>query len=551
MKSSKSELICNLEKSNKYLSQKVATEPRYGDLIKTLNAAIDTLKKVNKPIVKIVSPSATLTTNLKEKNQANPKLRSLYDFQVISPIQKPYKITINCDVICLAYKSSQNILKAHQRLIELAEQKNISLILLVQQEINAPYANLSDWLTAQNYSQVNKVLLPLDDFMDLDDRHHISMYQWFLLQLSATVQEKFEARSIEQSVTKIKHFFTIEITDSWRIKKQINDTYFQGYSIYQHRQKNRQYFNKINREKQQALKYIQQHINQSRNDYLNPFMTDSWIFTIQQIIQQSQIKVVQEADETYLYLTIERSNFIEYIHSYILGLCQQKITEALASQWSKINYVYGGGGLQALVNKMNTELEIINSLCPSEIDLPEINLITEQHPSLELAQIIDPHCLKANSRIIFDYSYTQSTWFRLLISVLVGMGIYLITKLYFGTGKYIGFFILIVQIINLFTNQDIRTIKLKQHKKELQRTIDNKYQNLIRMIVDKLIQTLIINLDRSSQLYQQQIDAIDTLINTQSEEIQQTINQHKLRIENLKQDREKILSWFDEVTQHK
>ena len=65
------------------------------------------------------------------------------------------------------------------------------------------------------------------------------------------------------------------------------------------------------------------------------------------------------------------------------------------------------------------------------------------------------------------------------------------------------------------------------------------------MIVDKLIQTLIIALDQESQLYQQQIDGISIKVNTKLEEIKQTINQHKLRINNLKQDKEKILSWLD------
>ncbi len=586
MESSNSKLICNLEKSINYLSQKVATEPSYSDLIKTLNSAIDTLKKVKKPIAKIISPSATLATKLKEKNEANQKLRldtvqdrrlaegyaescgcyptkmglapqtrlalpprgarSLYDFEVIFPLKQPYKIVNNCDVICLVYNSRQNILEAHQRLIKLADKKNISLILVVKQEkIKTPYASLSEWLTAQDCSQINNLLLPLDDFIDLDNPQNIDIYQQYLIQLLTTVKVKREVQVTKEIITKIKRFFKTETTDAWQLIKQIKDTYFQGESISRYQQKNRQVFNLIAKEKQQLLRQIKQFISHSRNDYLNPFIIDSWIFTIQQIIYNSQIKLVKETEETYLYLTVENFNNTEYIHSYILSLCQQKINDALAAQWSKINYVYAGGGLQTLVNKINTELETISPLYTSEIDLSVITLASKKYPTLDLGQIIDPYCLKINSRIIFDYNYVQSSWFRLLISVLVGIGIYLITKLYFGTGKYIGFVILIFQTINLFTGQDIKTLKIKQHKKELQRTVDNKYQNLIRLIVDKLIQTLIITLDQESQLYQQQIDGISIKVNTKLEEIKQTINQHKLRINNLKQDKEKILSWLD------
>ncbi|WP_019505989.1 hypothetical protein [Pleurocapsa sp. PCC 7319] len=541
-----SKLINILEKSNHYLSQKVLAEPSYSKLIETLDSEIYNLKIANKPIIKIVSPCLTLATKFQAINEANQELRSLYEFQVVSPIKQLKKITIDCDVICLIYNSSQNILAAHQKLIKLANKNNISLILLVeQQEINTLYANLTDWLAAQNCSQLNQLLLPLEDFINLDDEQNIIVYQQLLFELSKPVKEKFVARIVEQSITKIQHFFATEIKNVWREIKQTKDKYLQGEPPEQYQSKIRQAFNKINRDKQQFFKCIQQNINHSRSDYLNPFISNSWIFTIQQVIQESQLKIIQEEQKKYIYLTVEYSNCTEYIHSYILGLYQQKITDALQFQWSEINFVYAGGGLEQLTKKINTELETISSLCPQEFYLMETVLTEEKQPDLDLAKFIDSSCLKTNSRILFDYSFTQSSWFRLLISVLVGTGIYLITKLFFGTGKFIGFVILIFQAINLLIGQDIRKMKLKQHKNELKRTVENKYQNLIRLLVDKVIQTLIIFLEQENQLYQQQIDAIANMANTKLEEIKQTINQYQSRINNLNQDRAQILSWFD------
>ena len=541
-----SKLINILEKINHYLSQKLEAEPSYSKLIETLDSEINNLKILSKPIVKIVSPCVVLATKFQAINEANQDLRSLYEFQVVSPIKQLKKITTDCDVICLIYNSSQNILEAHQKLIELANQDNISFILVVKQkELDTLYTNLSDWLKAQNYSQVNQLFLPLADFIDLDNPQSIDIFQQLLLELSEPIKEKLAARIVKQTITKMQIFFETELKNAWREIKKTKDRYLQGESLAQYQLKTRQTFNKINREKQQVFKCIQQNINHSKSDYLNLFLTNSWIYTIQQLIQESQLKIVQEDQKKYIYLTVEHLDYTEYIHSYVLGLYQQKITEALKFQWSEINLVYAGGGLEQLTKKINTELETISSLYPQEFYLRETFLTEEKQPNLDLAKFIDSSCLKTNSRILFDYSFTQSSWFRLLISVLVGTGIYLITKLFFGTGKFIGFVILIFQAINLLIGQDIRTIKLKQHKNELKRTVEIKYQNLIRLLVDKVIQTLIISLEQENQLYQQQIDAIATIVNAKLESIKQTINHHKTRINNLKQDQTQILSWFD------
>jgi hypothetical protein len=543
MELSKNQLTKNLEQTKNYLAQKVDIEPSYSCLIKTLNSIIETLQTPIKPIVKFVSPSVNLATKLKEQSEANKSLRSLYEFQGISPIQQIYQIVQNCDVICLIYNSRHNILEHHQKLIELAQQHNISLILLViQPKIDHPYTHLSNWLTAQNYAQVNQLLLAWDNFGSLEDFQNRDIYQQLLIELATTVTAKSEARRIKEIVPQIKLFFDTEITDI----KQTNDTSSQIGISPEYQQKTQQLINKSKQEIQQYLRNTKQIIQQSKSDYLNPFIPDSWTFILQEIIQLSQVKVTSENGNTYVELTIKNEKNIKYLYSYILGFYQQKVIDTLGDQWSKINYVYGEGGLQALIAQINAELENLSLLYLSKTETSKLTLITELQPSLDLAQIIDTHCLKNQTRIPFDYNYTQSSWFRLLISGVIGLGIYLVTKLYLGTGKYIGFFILIFQIINLLTGQNIRKIKIKQHQKELKRTVDNKYQNLIRIIVDKLIQTIIDSLESQCQLYQQQIEAITTEFQTKSETSQTITNQHKLRINNLQQDQEKILAWFDE-----
>lgn len=538
-----SKLIKNLEQSTNYLTQKVGTEPSYSYLIKKLNSTIETLQTPIKPIVKFVSPSVNLANKFKEQSEVNKKLRSLYDFQAISPIQQLNKIIKNCDVICLIYNSRHNIQRHHQKLIELAQQDNISLILLViQPKLDHPYTHLSHWLAAQNYSQVNQLLLAWNNFGNLENFQDRDIYQQSLIQLLTTAKVKSEARIIEKIVSQIQLFFYTEIT----VTKETKNTFCHTEISAKEHQINQQLINKTKQEIQQYVRNTKQVIQQLKNDYLNPFIPDSWIFIIQEIIQLSQVKVTSENKNSYAELTIQTDNNVEDLYSYIIKLYQEKVIDTLEDQWSKINYVYEEGGLQALIAKINAELETFSLLYPSKTETLKHTLITETQPSLDLIEIIDIHCLKKQTRILFDYNYTQSSWFRLLIAGSIGLGIYLVTKLYLGTGKYIGFFILIFQIINLLTGQNLRKLKIKQHQKELKRIVDNKYQNLIRIIVDKLIQTLIDSLESQTQLYQQQIEAIVTGFPTKSKTNPTITNQQQVRINNLQQDQEKILALFEQ-----
>lgn len=549
MESSNSQLdklINSLDKSKNYLEKKAESEPSYRNLIDSLNLTAGSLKISSKPTIKFISPTITLSSKLKAKSEAISELRSLYNFEVIDSIKKVSDLIQNCGVICLIYHSNQNIIKSHQRLITLASKNNISVIILVQQKKERElYANLSQWLTSQDYTEADRILLPLGNFIDLDNPQHIELYQQFLTLQASKIKARFVEQHLTNIIIVIKNFYHGQTAENRQKIKEIKDTYLQGKVAERYQQTTKQIFNRISQQQRQKIIQIKQSIHQSRNDYLSPFIPNSWMFELQQIIQSSQVKVISESDATYLYLTVGELERTEFIHGYILGLYQNKLPESLNWQWTKINYDYGEGGLKALINQVNTELSKIKLLHISQIEPIEISFNAKASPNLNLAEIVDFQCLKLNSRIIFDFKYTQSSWFKLLISGLIGISIYGITKIYFDEGKYIGFVILIVQLINIFTGQDAKTSKLKQHQKELQRTVNNKYQLLVRSIADKAIQTLISNLDREDKQYQQQIEAIATIVEAKLEQIKENINQHKSKIEALKQEREKILSWFD------
>ncbi len=540
-----SQIISNIEQTKAYLIQQAKAEPAYWELIKTLNIAVANLKTASKPVVKIVSPSATLANNLQAKNQANVKLRSLYEFQAVAPITSLRRIVQNCDLICLIYYFKHNIVKQHQRLIELARQENISLVLLVKQpKKNTQGTSLSNWLTAQNYTLEERVQLPLNNFIDLNNYQQISIYQQLLIHLSELAMDKLTTRSKQTAKATIEHFINQKIKDARQEVQYLKSKYLQNLQPSCYQQQFRQNINQLNKIKQQIIKAIQLDINHSKADLLNPFLANSLISSVQEMIYTSQTKIVKEAEDTYIYLTLDNSFKAEYIHNYIMELCQQKVDELMIWQWSQINYVYAKGGLQALITKINEQLNIISPLLTSEIELPVL-AIPEKHPSLNLEQIIDSNCLRFNSRISFDYYFTQSSWFRLAISLLAGLGIYLFTWIYFGKGQYIGFVIVFFQIINLITGQNIKTAKLKQHSKELKRIVDRNYQNLIRLVIDQSVQKLIVALERESQLYEKELEQAIAIAHIRLEQLKDTIAQHKLKIASLEQDRSKILSWFD------
>jgi hypothetical protein len=538
-------LVQNLEKTNQYLSQKIDQEASYSNLIEEIKEVVATLE-TKKPLVKIVSRSATLAEKFQETSEANEILRSLYEFQIVSPIRDVRKIIKDCDAICLIYDSKQTISDYEKVLFEHSNSEKIIQMILVKNGNVASKlpiedsVTISQWLQAQDYPQETNLLLPLDNFLILNSDSQINTYNQFLIQLLPTVTAKFKLRISAQVQNQIRHYFKQEKIASWKEIREIRELYTEGEYIDTFKSKIKQIFNKINQEQQQVFRQIKQTIHQSRGDLVNPFFADSLMCVMQQAIQDSEVKQIKEDGKTYLYLTIKKQDKLESIHSYIPNLCQQKLADNLTEQWEQINHIHNSGGLQELLKKIQTKLKIVGNLYSQEIAIASGKI-----PTFELAKTISPSTLKTNSRIVFDYHFTQSSWLRLFILVMVGCVFYLATKLISGTGNYFGFIIVIFQLINLFTGQDIKNLKLKQHEKELKRIVDSKYQVLIRFLTEKTVQTLITALDNENELYQEQINAIAIAVDEKLTEIKETVNQQKERIDNLKQDQSEILSWFE------
>ena len=517
-----------------YLTQKAETESDYLELIKSLNSVRE-FQQASKPVVKFLSPSATLAENIAKKLY-DLELRSLFEFQVVSPINDVRSIVQSSDLICFIYYFKHRVQQHHLRAIELARQDNLDVILLVRQpDTKSEDTSVVNWLAAQ-FPFNRHLQLPSDNFIDLNNPSHPSICQQHLVRLSASANRRFNARVNLKCQSIVRDFFDLKLLGIQQKTEHLNGSYIQQKPKL--RQQQIREIERFKREKQQVITAIKQDINCFKSELINPFQADSLAFTVQQLIYFARVKIVRE-DRTYLYLTVDRSANAEYIHDYILNLCQQKLDEIIAFQWQKIECICVQYNLPTIVDRLNRELNCIS---------PQLSLETvatasfSQKPSFDLKQIINYDCLKLNSRIVFDYHFSQSSWFRLAISVLAGWGIYLFTWIYFGSGKYFGFIMVFFQIINLITNQDVKTIKLKQHSKELKRTVDAKYQSLVRQISDKFVQTTIATLDRQTQLERAKLDRAIAII--QELEPQAAKDKHNEIV--LQQERDKILAWLEE-----
>lgn len=257
--------------------------------------------------------------------------------------------------------------------------------------------------------------------------------------------------------------------------------------------------------------------------------SDSLMYQVQQAIEKSEILESKENNKTYLYLIIKEKQYSQKLSTYIISLCQQVLSHWFEQEWDKLNSLNNESNLYQFLKQTEPELKSINSLTPK---ITNCQLLSK--PSFEINDFIAISILEETSKTLLDYHYSQSTWFRLTVALIIGLIIFLVTS------KLFGFIIIVFQLINLFTAQNAKTIRIKQQTKELKRIVDGKYQSLVRLLCDRAGQILITTLEEASQQYQIELDAIASKADEQLNEVKQKINSYKDIINQLKQDQAEI-----------
>ncbi|MEL6496557.1 MAG: hypothetical protein AAFQ41_15755 [Cyanobacteria bacterium J06623_7] len=534
-------LLNLFERTTGFLTKRSEKEAAYNELIDALGLVKERYLTEEKPTIKIVGPSVFLATKLQEKNEANATLRSLYNFEIAAPIKEIQPILRHSDGICLLYDSTHGIPQYHQRFVELTIATKIPVCLLVHRRKSIAGDRFEDWLAANDFFGAS-LQVPLNDFFCGDDPQQLSDYQQYLIDLIPKLANSRINRLEQAAKQEINYFFQQQISQSWQEINQIKNQYLAGEQLFFYQQRLRQNIARKNQFKEQTMREIRQAIERSKLDSLNPYLVHSAIFEMQQILVSAQAKTIRQPPHTYLYLVLPDLPQAPFLYDLVKDLCQQKAAAMIEREWSNACHVYGRGGLQALLTRTNTDLRDLIPLLEEE-DFDPLKLTTA--PTFDFALLVDRPALEFNSRIIFDYSYLQSSWFRLSVSIGVGAAIYLLTRILFGEGRYFGFLIIIFQIINLITGQNIKKARLKQQTKELKRMVDQKYQALIRITLTRASQTLIQAIERVSQQEREQSSKAIAIAQQKLDKLKQTSDLHQNRIDTLKSDRDKIDFWLN------
>ena len=339
----------------------------------------------------------------------------------------------------------------------------------------------------------------------------------------------------QQANRTINRYFEGEKRTVWQNINRRKYVYLSGKNSEHIQQIINQLPHRCNRLAQNYLRVFKQYNNQNKLNIVNPFSSNSLMYRVQNAIQEAEVIDEKKQHKTYLRLVLKNKIYTEAIHTYVMNVCQQSLNDWLTDEWQNIENNYNGGGLNKLQQQLQLEIQPLANLC-RDITITQSTI----EPSLQLNDYICLSALENNSQIPFDYHYTQSTWFRLLVAIIIGTIIFILTERLFG------FILLFVQFVNLLTGQDARKIRLRQHTKEIKRILDGKYQFLIRFLVDKVAQDIAISLDNINQNYQEQIDIITQEASQKLQQIKQETASDREKIDELKKTHLKLQKILDD-----
>lgn len=514
-----------LEKSKKYLSHKLGQDEDHSCLIKDLDSLI--AEAANYHIrATIVGRRVDLIEQVQLATQACEALNPGSKFKTVTFPCNLDRLLRNCDVVFFAIDSSKQDIPVEKKLIIKSQQVNIPLIVI---DFNQSPNDIQSWLDNRNLSTSNYFNFTHPYPKNTQELLIIynQQYNNFLKPLRKKILLRIEVAWEERTMKIIDKYFMRCKAKYWEEVKQQKQTYLSGETPPQFQEKLRQLPHKLNKILQFKFKNIKQRFSEAKHELINPFDSTSFVYDMQQVIRESTVIEAREQKIRYLNLVVIKESHRQTIHSHILELYQRKIDLWIEQQWEFLEQELNL--FSQLIAKSDRELKILDQLSAKNIKLHPI-----PKPVFDINKYICPTALSEINRTVFDYHYTQSSWFRLVIAIAVSCGFFLLTDRLFG------FIVLIIQIINLLTGQNSKSLKLKQQTKDLKKYVDNKYQNLVKFIADKLIQDIHRFLDDEHQLYQEKVHAYiqDSQKNLMKIKQKITLNQNK--ISELNKDQENL-----------
>jgi hypothetical protein len=507
-----------------YLSQRTDKYPGYCELIDYLKA-IESENFQEQVQGMIISQQQELINEVDNLNSKSDRISQAYSFTTIILADAIAKIKPQWDVVLLILDSRNEIVSEEKDLIQKAIAFQIPLGLIIKQDSIKSSSNISLNLKSKYREKISIYNLFTGDI----DREYESFLMSFLARSLTNKKLKFKRESLKI----VDRYFEQAKKKLWQDIKHRKNVYLLNQNPDRIQQITNQLSHRCNRIIQNYLRVLKQNNNQNKLDIVNPFCLDSLMYDIQNAIQDAEVISEPGKQKVYLSLALKKTNYTQAIHLYLIDMCQQSFSTWLMTEWHNIKTQYNNGGLNKLQEQLQLELQPLVSLCP-DITLLQPKIKSRLQLEMQLENYICLSALENNSKIPFDYHYSQSTWFRLLVAVGIGTIIFLLIEHLFG------FILLFVQIVNLITGQDAKSIRMRQHTKEIKRIIDSKYQFLIRLLADKIVQDIAISLDDLNQDYQEQIENITQQATIKLNQIKQENAQNKEQIEELKQTHLKI-----------
>jgi hypothetical protein len=525
-----------IEKVINYLSQRTDRDRGYAELIDRLQ--VIKLKIIQEQVQGIIiSHQQELINEINNLNSQSDRLGRAYSFSTAIladvivketlPLQDEavsnefVNIEDDWDVVLLILDSRHEITSKEKDLINKAIALQLPLGIIIKQDSIKPVSKIDLDLESKDREKIS--------FFDLLAEDTSDRYESFLISFLAKIVANKKLKLKRESLNKVDRYFEQTKKQLWQEIRERKNFYLLEQNPERVQQIINQLPHRCNRIIQNYLRVLKQNNNQNKLDLVNPFCLDSLMYDIQNAIQDAEVISELKKQNVYLSLVLKKTKYTQVIHLYLTEMCQQSFSIWLMAEWHNIETQYNNGGLNKLQEQLKLELQPLISLCPDiTLSQPKIK------PRLQLENYICLSALENNSKIPFDYHYSQSTWFRLLVTIGIGTIVFLLI------GQKFGFILLFVQIINLLVGQDAKSIRMRQHTKEMKRIIDSKYQFLIRLLADKIVQDITIALDDLNQDYQEQIENITQQAAIKLNQIKQENARTKEQITEVKQTHLKI-----------
>ena len=524
---------------NRYLTPKLETQPHYQDLIEDLTGVIEKWRQT--PIrITLISHSKNLLQDIKILKESNLKLRSSCQVTTVSFPNNLDQVLRSCDLLCLVNEGGKEVSHLEQKLInKITETKSIAYCLIVTRTTNLSQKpqlesgesdHLSDYLKNQEFQKITSYLLPEKSLKSTALPKDLKDYHQFLESILEACIIKVEEQFQKSASDTIESYFNHSKREYFLENQNLKSFLPPGKTVDKFKLETKNSGNQIQKLIENTFKLIKQEANQGKIQLTNPFLQDTMLYRIQSAIQNASVFEYREQNKTYLSLIIKHKDYNQSIHSYIMELSQQEIDLWLEKHWSMIDNDYEIGTINHLVETINQKLEFLNIL-PFKNTVSKI----ESKFSFEIAEYVSSLILEENNKTVFDYHYSQSALFRLILVIIIVAVVFVLTDRIFG------FIILFIQLINLFTGRDPKQMKLRQQTKEIKRVMDNKCQFLGRLLADKLLQRLCQYLEKQSQQYQREVNFIIQKVEKELEATSQKINHNKNQISLLKDDQIQVM----------